>query len=72
MRKPWSIGVAELARVQRRYVDGIFGFGVQRFKWQPPAIPVSVGLVPAERQLVSYRQSAPKLLSTVLAGPGGQ
>ncbi len=38
----------------------------------PPAIPASVGLVPAERQLVSYRQLAPKHLSTVLAGPGGQ
>ena len=37
----------------------------------PPAIPAAVGLVPAERQLVSYLQSAPKLLSTVLAGPGG-
>ena len=34
--------------------------------------PLPSGWVPAERQLVSCRQSAPKHLSTVLAGPGGQ
>jgi hypothetical protein len=35
-------------------------------------VPASVGLVPTGRQLISYRQSAPKHLSTILAGPGGQ